>query len=139
MDGHEPPSPDFHSVSPFNRWMGMRSLATSDESARVELQPRSEMVQEMGVIHGSVVTALADTAAVQIGLRHLEEDEAMASVEFKLNFLAPARTDGGPLSASSTLVKAGRRVVVCESTVRQDAEVIALGLFTYLRFVPSNR
>ena len=131
MDGHEEIRRDFSRV-PVNRHLGFTLVSQSTEGAVVEMKVKSDQVQETGVVHGGLLSALADTAAVYVFHPYLSNGQSMASIEFKMNFLRPARVDRGPLVARSTVLHRGRRVGVCEVEVSQDSVVIAKGLFTYL-------
>lgn len=124
---------------PFNRMAGFRLVQSDSSRAEVTLNPTAAMEQEHGVVHGGMLAALADTAAVYLIHPSVGEEQRMASVEFKVNFLGPARVSSGPLRAVATPVKLGRRVAVCRSEVWQDEHLILTGLFTYLRFAPSRK
>ena len=91
-------------------------------------------LQETGIVHGALVAALADTAAVYLTLPDLPEGQTMASIEFNVNFLRPGLPGAGDIVARSRLVQRGRRVVVCEVDVVQRRQRIAKALFTYLIF-----
>lgn len=123
---------DRFSHIPSNRFLGMRLLRRSTAVAEVELPLRPEFVQEEGVVQGGFVAALADIAAVYVLWPDLPPQRAMTSIEFKLNFLGPARPDAGPLRAVGTLLRQGRTIAVCESEVFQAGDRIAKGTFTYL-------
>lgn len=88
--------------------------------------------QEKGVIHGGIISTLADTAAVYSFIPFLPEHLLCGSIEFKVNFLTPAMAGGGTLRAEGKAIKQGSRVVVCEASVTQGEKQIAAGLFTYL-------
>ena len=75
-------------TAPSNRWFGFRLLQRSRERAEVELPVRADFVQEEGVVHGGVITALADTTAVWLLWPDLQDGAGMTGVEFKMNFLA---------------------------------------------------
>ena len=126
----------FFAAVPFNQHMGLRLLGIEDGVARVAVDAASSFVQEQGVIHGGVLTILADNAAVYLTLPQLAADERMTSIEFKMNFLEAGRTGGGELVATARVVRSGKRVVVCEAEVKQADRKLAVGLFTYLRFKP---
>jgi uncharacterized protein (TIGR00369 family) len=61
---------------------------------------RAEFAQEYGVVHGGILAALADTAAVYLTLPHLTDAEGMTSIDFKGNFLEGARPGAGDLAPS---------------------------------------
>jgi acyl-CoA thioesterase len=122
---------------PTNRLLGMELVRAGADGAEVALRLRPELVQEQGVVHGGILATLADTAAVYLTLPTLAPDERMASIEFKVNFLAPAWGDGpeaAPIRAVARPLKAGRRVVVCEARVLQGERLVLAGTFTYMRF-----
>ena len=84
---------------PMNRHLGFRLISRSSESASITMEPKSEFLQEEGVIHGAILTALADTAATYTFHPDLSPDMKMTSIEFKVNFLSPALLDGGEITA----------------------------------------
>ena len=121
---------DFDRV-PVNALLGLRLVRCTPDAASIELSPRPELLQEHGVVHGGLLALLADTAAVYLTHPFLEEGRRMASIEFKVNFLAPATADRGMLTANASLVRRGKRVVVAESRVSQGDTEVLRGLFTY--------
>jgi len=124
---------------PANRYLGFRLISHSAQDAVVEMKVNPDQVQETGVVHGGLLGALADTAAVYVLYPHLPEDQSMASIEFKLNFLRPATVDRGPLTAHATLLRRGRKVGVCDVELTQADVVVAKGLYTYLFMDKSER
>jgi uncharacterized protein (TIGR00369 family) len=99
---------------------------------------RTSLLQETGIVHGALVAALADTAAVYLVFPDLPEDQTMAAIEFKLNFLRPGLPHGGDLEARARLVQRGSRVVVCDVDVLQRRRHIARAVFSYLVFPKLN-
>ncbi len=122
---------------PANRFFNFQLLAHTDESAEVSLPLRPEYLQEGGVVHGGIISTLADSTAVYIIYPTLPETQSMASIEFKINFLRPARAEAGNLRAVARLVKRGRKVVLCDVEVFQQDALVAKGLFTYLLLASS--
>ncbi len=117
---------------PVNRHLGFNLLSQSPEQAVVEMTVSTDLMQETGVVHGGLVSALADTAAVYLFHPYLPDDQTLAGIEFKLNFLRPVKVDRGALVARSKLLRRGRKIGVCEVELVQDNKVVAKGLFTYL-------
>lgn len=128
----------YFAAVPFNQLLDIRLEHADRESARVVARARAEFKQEQGVVHGGLLTILADNAAVYLTLPHLADEERMTSVEFKMNFLEAGRIDGGELIATARVIRAGKRIVVCEAMVTQDDRELAFGIFTYMRFTPSG-
>ena len=117
---------------PINRLLGFELRSSSPEGATVAFTPRADFAQEYGVTHGGLLAALADTAAVYALHPFLEPGERMTSIEFKVNFLAPATAAGGEVVAISSVIRRGRTVAVVKADVTQAGKAVAVGLFTYI-------
>lgn len=117
-----------------NRTLGLRLLRSGAEGSTVEMEDVEPYLQEGDVVHGGILTTLADTAAVYVLLPDLPEGKHMTSIEFKMNFFRPASGGAGALQATASSVKRGRSVNVCEAEVFQEGKLLAKGTFTYLFF-----
>jgi uncharacterized protein (TIGR00369 family) len=106
-------------------------LERSSEHATFSMQPRPELLQETGVVHGGILAALADAAAVYVLLPDLPPTKSVTSIELKINFLRPASLEGGPLRAVARLVRRGRTVALCHVELTQGDRPIAIALSTY--------
>lgn len=73
------------------------------------------LTQQHGLFHGGVVASLVDVACGYAALSVMPDDREVLTVEFKVQFLKPAKTDG--LVAVGQVVQAGRTLIVCEGTV----------------------
>jgi len=122
---------DFAKVA-VNRFLGFELRAHDDRGATVAFRPQPDHAQEYGVVHGGLLSALADTAAVYAVHPSLPAGTRMTSIEFKINFLAAALPANGELLAKSKLVRKGRSVAVVSVDVEQSGAAIATGLFTYI-------
>ncbi len=91
-------------------------------------------LQEEGVVHGGVLTTLADSAAVYTLYPFLEDGQTMSSIELKLNFLRPVFIDDGSVTAKAKLVRQGKRVALVQVNVNQARRLVATGMFTYLLY-----
>jgi uncharacterized protein (TIGR00369 family) len=121
---------------PVNAHLGLVLQEQPAGGAVVTMAPGEHLTQETGVIHGGVLATLADTAAVYALRPGLAAGCIMTSIEFKLNFLAPALPNKGTLAGRARVVRQGSRVGVCDVDVEQAGAVIAKGLFTYLFLDP---
>ena len=120
------------SQTPVNRWLGLRLVRRSPSEAVVEQELRPEFLQEAGVVHGGLLTALADTAAVYVIWPDLGASRTMTGTNVAMQFLSAARVEEGALTATATPLRVGRRVAVCESSVHQGARLVCKGTFTFL-------
>ncbi|WP_416181147.1 PaaI family thioesterase [Chloroflexus sp.] len=67
--------------------------------------------QQHGYIHGGVIASILDSACGYAALTLMPADREVLTVEFKINFLSPAR--GSRFVAVGRVVRAGRTVTVC--------------------------
>ena len=123
---------DTFTRTPANRLLGLELVSRSASSATVRMPAAATLRQEEGVVHGGFLATLADTAAVYALLPELPADARLPGIEFKINFLNPARVGGPDLLAVSRLVKRGRSLAVLDVSVTQGDVPIATGLFTYM-------
>jgi uncharacterized protein (TIGR00369 family) len=56
----------------------------------IEMPVRADLSQQHGYLHAGVVTSLIDTACGYAALSLMPPDSEVLTVEFKVNFLAPA-------------------------------------------------
>ena len=73
------------------------------------------LTQQHGLFHGGVVASLVDVACGYAALSVMPSDREVLTVEFKVHFLKPAKTDR--VIAVGQVVQAGRTLTVCEGSV----------------------
>lgn len=117
---------------PINRHFGFRLQACAAGRSEIAMPVQPHFRQEGGVVQGGVLSAAADAAAAYALLPGLPAGHTMMGVEFKINFLAPARIDGGELLARGRAVHQGRTLGVVDVEVHQGERQVALGVFTFL-------
>lgn len=133
MPGGPPPSPGagrgeriYPAPVTSERWsfplqdhlaMSVTSPEPGVGQAVVEITP--EMHNPNGVVHGAVLFAMLDTAMGAATMSLLEEGMACASIEVHLRFLRPVAS--GRLTARTTVLKGGRRVVQLDGGVHDGS------------------
>ena len=119
--------------APFVRHMGMRITDIAWGRAAFELTPADFRLQPFGVIHGGNVATLIDSATFWACYLAMDsDDDGLASVDLKLNYLAPARVEA--LRCEGTLIKAGKTLSYAEAEVRGgNGQLIAHGTSTLMR------
>ena len=119
--------------APFVRHMGMRITDIAWGRAAFELTAADFRLQPFGVVHGGNVATLIDTAAFWACFVSMDsDDDGLASVDLKLNYLAAARVEA--LRCEGTLIKAGKTLSYAEAEVRTaDGRLIAHGTSTLMR------
>src|SRR5688572_31203122 len=76
--------------APFVRHMGMRITDLAWGHAIFEMTPAEFRLQPLGVVHGGNIATLIDSAAFWACYLPMGSDEdGLASVDLKLNYLAP--------------------------------------------------
>ena len=86
-------------------------------SGRVVLEMPSDprFGQQFGYTHAGAVTTLVDTACGYAALTVMAADREVLTVDFAVNFLAPAA--GERFRATGTVLRAGRTIVVTRGEV----------------------
>ena len=104
----------------FDRQGFMRTLGAVLESVEPGIVTLScgfdeALTQQHGLFHGGVAASLVDVACGYAALSVMPADREVLTVEFKVHFLKPAKTDW--LIAVGQVVQAGRTLTVCEGSV----------------------
>ena len=111
--------------------IGLREVTKGE--ATLILKYREELQNSMGLLQGGILGVLADVAG-GVSLYSVLTDPlkvAIPTVEFKLNFLRPAK--GGDLVARGKVVQCGRQIAICQVEVSsENGLLLATGIFTYM-------
>jgi uncharacterized protein (TIGR00369 family) len=119
--------------APFVRHMAMRITDIGWGTASFELEAAEFRMQPFGVIHGGNIATLIDSATFWACYLAMDsDDDGLASVDLKLNYLAPAYREA--LSCQARLIKAGKKLSYAEASVHGgDGRLIAHGTSTLMR------
>ena len=105
-------------VSPFNELLGAEVEDLEDGSVRLLLTPTDRHRNELGAVHGGLVTSLLDGAMGRSVGRTLGPGDTCATVELSIQFHRPAE---GRLVATGRPTRVGGRIAFCEAELH-DAE-----------------
>lgn len=96
------------------------------------------LTQQQGLIHGGVVTSLADVSCGYSALTTMPEDSEVLTVEFKINLIRPALSD--KIVATGVVIKSGKTLVISESTVTDESgeKIIAKMMATMITTSSKN-
>ena len=97
------------------RLLGAKVVEAGEGRCVIEVPFSDELTQQERYFHGAVTGAIADTAGGYAALTVAPPDREVLTVEYKVNFLAPAW--GEKLVASGEVLSAGRRLFVCRAEV----------------------
>ena len=95
--------------------LGARLVSVTPGEVEIALPYSERVTQQQGGYHGGAMGALADIAAGYAGLTQAPEGQEVATVEYKINFLAAFQ--GGELRARGHVVRAGKRLIITTAEV----------------------
>ncbi len=81
----------------------------------IELDYQPGLTQQNGYLHAGILSTLVDSACGFAAFSLMPAGSQVLSVEFKVNFMSPAR--GEKFLASGRVVKSGRTLMVCSGEV----------------------
>ena len=97
------------------RHLGARLGHVGPGRVHIVLPDRPEVNQQHGYIHAGAAAAVADSAGGYAAFTLFPENTTVLTVEYKINFLAPAV--GDHIEAVGTVLKSGRTLTVCRLEV----------------------
>ena len=122
MPPFQPPDPNYTErvLVSFRQQTIMAAIGASVRSVapgavEIELPFRAELCQQDGFLHAGIVTTIVDSACGYAAYTLMPDGARVLSVEFKINFLAPAV--GNRFIARGRVARAGRTVTVCMGEV----------------------
>jgi uncharacterized protein (TIGR00369 family) len=121
--------PNFNTVDPefesrirtgFSRQMVMQTIGARMNrirpgEVRIELPFSPALTQQHGYLHAGIVGIIVDSACGYAAYTLMPADSEVLTVEYKINFLAPAK--GKTFVATGRVVKPGRTLTVCSGEV----------------------
>jgi uncharacterized protein (TIGR00369 family) len=75
----------------------------------------------MGGVHGGIIATLLDSALGCAVQTVLPDQTGYTTLSLEVKYLRPVAVDAGPLTATGTVVHAGRRQATAEGTLIDDA------------------
>ena len=99
--------------------LGFEGIEGGPEAVVLRGAWAAERCTAAGVLHGGYLMSLADAAAATLAFLNLPPGASTATIEAKTNFLAAVRE--GSVTARAELVHAGRRTIVIQVDVTDDA------------------
>ena len=146
MRKFEPRDPDFEAKvrESFGKQTAMQSLGAligrvEPGEVEIEMPYRADFTQQNGFVHGGIVTAIVDSACGYAALSLSAPGTAVLTVEYKVNFLAPAK--GDRLLARGEVVRPGSTVTVCKGdVVAYDGgdEKLVASMLTTMMLMPNR-
>ena len=101
------------------RSIGARLVEVARGRVVIEVRYAATLTQQNGYFHAAVSAAIGDTAGGYAACTLMDPTDDVLAVEFKINLLRPAV--GDRLSAEAVVLKEGRTLTICQSTIRAHA------------------
>ena len=95
--------------------MGAELVRVEPGATEIHLRFHTGVTQQHGYVHGGAITTIVDTACGFAAMSLAPADAEVLTVEFKVNFVNPAR--GDLFIARGRVRKAGRTLIICEGEV----------------------
>ena len=86
----------------------------------IELPFRADLTQQHGFLHAGIITTIVDSACGYAAFSLMPPDAAVLTIEYKINFLAPAA--GDRFLATGRVVRPGQAITVCTGDVHAVRE-----------------
>jgi uncharacterized protein (TIGR00369 family) len=102
------------------RLLGASMAELSPGRCTIVLPFREEIAQQHGYFHAGITSAIADSAGGYAALTLFPQSAEVLTVEFKVNFIAPAQD--GLLRAEANVVRSGRTLTICSVEVSVDRD-----------------
>ena len=117
-----------------NRTIGARLTRVAPGDVEIEVPFREGLGQQHGFMHDGIVSAIVDSAGGYAALSLTPPATEVLTVEFKINFVAPAK--GDRIVARDRVTKPGRTLTVCVGEVfaveRGEEKLVATMLQTIM-------
>ncbi|MEU1180252.1 PaaI family thioesterase [Streptomyces sp. NPDC005820] len=108
------------------RLLGMRFDEVEHGRIVLSLDTRPDFANPLGTVHGGIAATMLDSALACAVHTTLPAGTGYTTLELKVNYIRPARTDGQTLTAEGTVVHAGRRTATAEGrVVDEEGRLIA--------------
>lgn len=122
---------------PFVEHLDIRIVEKSEGLVKLRLDPRPELANSWGSVHGGVLMTMLDVALASAG-RSLDENcNGALTVEMKVNFIAAAT---GPVLGEGRAQRAGRSLIFSEGELRgEDGTLLAKATGTFKLLYPSTK
>jgi uncharacterized protein (TIGR00369 family) len=115
--------------------LGAQLTRVAPGAIEIELAYSDSVTQQQGFVNGAAIAAIGDTACGYAALTLLPPNCEVVTVEYKINFVAPAQ--GARFIARGRVSKAGRTLSVCAGDVfavrEHDEKLVATLLATMMR------
>jgi uncharacterized protein (TIGR00369 family) len=124
----------------FMMTLGARITTKKKGEVEIRFPFHSSLTQQNDFVHAGAITSILDSACGYAALSVVPEGHDVLSVEFKVNFLAPAV--GEEFCARSQVKRAGKTLIVCAADAfackNGEEKLVATMLATIMALQPNR-
>jgi len=95
---------------------------------KISCEFSENLTQQHGFVHAGVATSIADSACGYAALTMLADHFDVLTIEFKVNFLKPAKAN--KLIAVGKVLQSGKTLTVCDGFVYDETETKLIAKMT---------
>lgn len=114
---------------PLHRFVGMELLDPADPPAGIWFPVGPAAQNQVGLLHGGVVTALLDVAGYLALMRHLTDDEHAVTHDQSVSLLRPVPADRR-VELRGTVLRRGRAVAFLRADATVEGTLVATAQLT---------
>lgn len=107
---------------PFSRLIGIKYLSLGDSKCKASLEVRQHLLNPLGIAHGGVTFALADSTCGGAALSAVGAP-AFVTQDLQIRYHGPARM--GEIIAEAEVVHLGKRTITVQCKITQNDILIA--------------
>ena len=104
-------------VPSIGRLLGMRFDEVENGRIVMSLDTRPDFANPLGTVHGGITATLLDSVMACAVHTTLPAGLGYTTLELKVNYIRAVATDGQTLTATGTVIHAGRRSATAEGTI----------------------
>jgi uncharacterized protein (TIGR00369 family) len=105
---------------PFDEFLGFEYKKIDDNNLQIRLPIQELFVNSVGVVHGGVISSLADVAMSNLVPANENGIQRVVTVDLNVSFLKPAT--GTCLMANAQIEKQGRTLIHTECSIFNDKQ-----------------
>ncbi len=118
--------------SPFIKLLGLAIEKLENGYCRSSLEIKDDFLNKHKVVHGGVIYSMADISMGVAVYSTLKKDEETATIEIKINYLKPAKTN--ILICEAKVIQKGKNIAVLESEIKAHDFLVAKAIGTFTIF-----
>ncbi len=116
----------------FDDFLGLEYEKLDEHHVRVKLPVKDLLINSAGVVHGGIISSMADVAMSNLIPANQEGKQQALTADLHVSFLKPA--SGAYLVANAKIVKQGRTLIRTECSIFNDKnELVATSKATLFR------